>query len=368
MPERTGTELLINLSAIATNYRLLRRCVLPAECSAVVKADAYGMGIDEVGPVLWAEGCKWFFVSQLDEAIRLRGILPNAEIAVLNGLIPKAERVYNSNRLTPVINYLEELELWQNYAHTFSRKMPAILNLDTGIHRLGFATEELQKLTENKSLLDGIDVRFVMTSLSCANVKDAPKNAEQVSIFRNNIAKLTSVFGKRFLGSIANSSGIFLGPEYHLDLVRPGSALFGTNPTPNFDNPMQNVINFGARILQIKDVRAGESIGYNALYTCEKNAKIAILALGFADGVFRSLLSRGYVYIGDFKAKLVGSIAMDIITIDITDIPESIAHTGAMVEVIGPHVSVDEFSSGAGTIAHEILVSIGLKHNRVYVA
>ena len=359
--ERAGATLTIDLGAIARNYRSLRERVAPARCAVVVKADAYGLGVAQVAPVLAKAGAETFFVATLDEAIELRGLVADAGIAVLDGALPGTEAEFIARRLTPVLNDLGQIERWAALARERQR-LDAIVHIDTGMNRLGLPPYEVDRLAAEPERLDGLDLRLVMSHLACAEERDNAKNAEQQAAFAAQRARLPAA-----PASLANSSAIFLGPEYHFDLARPGVALYGVNPTPGRSNPMAEVVRLQARIIQVRDVDTPQTVGYGAAHRVTAPARIATVPVGYADGYLRSLSSHGFAAIGDVRIAVVGRVSMDLITLDVSDLPGERARPGATVDLIGGACPVDEVAGWAGTIAYEMLTSLGHRYARRYV-
>jgi alanine racemase len=242
-----GATLTVDLGAIRANYRLLRSRLGATACAAVVKADAYGLGAAAVAPALAAEGCRTFFVAHLDEALALRPLLPEAEIFVLNGLAAGAELECAPHQVTPVLNSLAQVDAWAALGRRLGRAVPAALQVDSGMSRLGVGEAELDKLGASPELLDGIELRLVMSHLACAERQDHPMNREQLRHFGAARARLPKA-----PASLANSSGIFLGPDFHFDLARPGAALYGLAPVAGAANPMRPVVRLKGRIVQVR--------------------------------------------------------------------------------------------------------------------
>ena len=357
-----GAVLTIDLDAVTDNYRLLRRRAAPAACAAAVKADAYGLGLEAVAPALAAAGADTFFVALPDEGIMLRALLPRARVAVLNGLFPGCERDYVEHRLVPVLNQLGEVERWAGCASSAGRPLPAFVHLDTGINRLGLDAGELARLAAEPQRLTGLKVLAYMSHLAGADVAGHPMTADQRERFTAALARLPKA-----PASLANSSGIFRGSAYHFDMVRPGCALFGINPTPERPNPMRTAVRLMARILQVRDVDSFQTVGYGATHQVRRKSKIAAISVGYADGYLRSLSNRGAVGIAGQTAPVVGRVSMDMITVDVTDCPAEQIQVGTWVEVIGPDRLPDVVAQEAGTIAYEVLTALGSRHARLYV-
>lgn len=350
--------LTVNLSALRANYRLLKSQLKSGECGAVVKANAYGLGVEQVSKALWQEGCREFFVAALDEAIELRTMLPEAHIAVFNGLHDGEEEEYQQHRLTPVLNTLEQCRRFTQSPVT-NRQSPAFLHIDTGMTRLGLSHRELETLTSWR--LETGNWR-PMSHLACANDPAHPKNAAQLLRFHEAL--------KLFPGakaSFSNSAGIFLGGDYHFDLARPGCALYGINPI-NGANPIQHVATLSAPLLQIRILDQDETVGYGATYHAPKGARIAICALGYADGLMRCLSSAGFAYVAGHRAPIAGRVSMDMIALDISAVHESAITDETRAEFINDRQTVNDIAARANTIGYEIFTRIGERVKRVYVS
>ncbi|MEQ8195408.1 MAG: alanine racemase [Rhodospirillales bacterium] len=366
-PEYCGAILTVDLDAIAENYKLLRGTFTGAECAAVVKADAYGLGARMVAPALAKAGCKTFFVAHLQEAIDLRAILPEAGIHVLNGLAPGTGAVFAEHRLVPVLNSLGDLEAWKGFleSQSFKDVPPADIHLDSGMLRLGLPPGEIDTLANEPERLAGINLTAVLSHLACATELDHPLNPRHLKAFKQDLAKLPATPGTRV--SFCGSSAIFLGPDYHFDLARPGAALYGINPLPGRPNPMRQTVRLQGKILQVRDVDTPQTVGYGATHRVTRKGKIATVAVGYADGFFRALSNRGCGYIGDIRVPIVGRVSMDLITVDVGDVPSSQLFTGALVELLGPDRDPDAVAEDAGTIGYEVLTALGSRYHRAYV-
>jgi alanine racemase len=367
-PDRAGAVLGVDLGAIVANWRSLRRRVAPSACGAVVKADAYGVGAAEVAPALLAAGCRYFFVATLDEGIALRHCLEAAnsppvacEIFVLHGAPAGVAPEVLEARLTPVLNTLADVDAWSARARSREMRVPAALHVDTGMARLGLPSDELSRLGDDPSRLDGFDLRCIMSHLACADTPEHPLNVRQRDGFRAALAILP-----RAPVSFANSSGIFLGADYWGDLVRPGAALYGVAPVPGQPNPMRGVVRLDGKILQVRQIDSGSTVGYGASHRAVGRERIATVAVGYADGLMRSLGNRGSGYIGAQRVPVVGRVSMDLMTFDVSGVPETLARPGACIELIGPHHPIDAIAAEAGTIGYEILTALGARFARVY--
>jgi alanine racemase len=358
-----GAILTIDLGAIAANYRLLQNRVGKTEAAAVVKADAYGLGLAKVAPVLAAAGCRTFCVAHVGEAIALRQVLGKAAaVVVLNGLLKDAEGDYVGYALTPALGSLAEIAAWQALCKRRNEKLPCWLHADTGMLRLGLPPDELKTLGDEPGRLDGLDVSVVMSHLACADERGHRKNSHQLAAFADVRRRLA--IGR---ASFANSAGVFLGGDFHFDVARPGVALYGVTPIDGEPNPMAQVVRLQAKILQVRRVDTPQTVGYGAAHRVEGPGRIATVPVGYADGYLRSLSNRGTGYIGNIPVPVVGRVSMDLITLDVTEVPEHLAMVGAMVDLIGPHNPVDRVAAEAGTIGYEILTSLGARYHRAYV-
>ncbi len=363
---RAGAILTVDLGAIAANWRGLRDAGRaggrPIDCAAVLKADAYGTGAVVVGPRLAAEGCKQFFCAHIEEGIALRRVLPDLPIYVLNGLLAGTEGDFVEHDLTPVLNHLGQLNAWRAAAQRFNRPLDAVIHIDTGMNRLGFAPEDAQLLVNERGRLRGLRLSLTMSHLVASEEQSNPVNGEQLSRFRAFVKAMPGA-----PASLANSSGIFLGPDYHFDLLRPGAALYGINPLPGQPNPMLPTVTLKARILQGRRIDALQTVGYGGAWRSARPSRVATIALGYADGYFRTLINRTHVHLAGHRVPVIGRISMDLVTIDVTDVPESESQIGAMVEVLGPEMTADDLAEHARTNAYEVMTALGRRYARLYV-
>ncbi|WP_200305640.1 alanine racemase [Paracraurococcus ruber] len=350
--------LTVDLSAVAANWRLLRDRAAPGACAGVVKADGYGLGAASVGRALLAAGCRHFFVAHLAEGLALRAALgPGPMVAVLNGFAPGEA---GEAGLLPVLNGPGDVAAWAAAARRAGRRLPALLHLDTGMARLGLAPAEAEALAADPAALEGLDLRWVMTHLACADDPAHALNAAQAGRFAALRARLPAA-----PTSLANSSGLFLGPGFASDLARPGCALYGINPTPGQPNPMRQAVRLDAPVLQVREIPAGTPVGYGAGWAAPRTSRIATVAAGYADGYLRSLSGRAIGVIAGRPVPLVGRVSMDLITFDVTDLP--MVAPGDRVQLIGPGNTPDEVAERAGTIGYEVLTGLGARYAREYV-
>jgi len=361
--QHAGAVLTIDLGAVRSNYRLLCSRAQGAACGAAVKADAYGLGAIPVAQALAEEGCPHFFVAHLDEGIALRPHLPPAaDIFVLHGPLSGTEYEFVEHRLIPVLNSSEQVAGWRRTAHTLNRTLPAVVQIDTGMSRLGLSPSEVEQWVAEPDFLRGVELRYLMSHLACAERQDHPKNAAQLAAFNAARSMLP-----RCPGSFANSSGIFLGAAYHFDLVRPGAALYGIAPVDGAPNPMQPVVTLRAPIIQTRTIQSGDTVGYGASYRATGERRLATIAVGYADGWLRSLSHRGFAMIGGVAAPLVGTVSMDTCVLDVSHVSPACTQDGAFVDLISHAQPVDAVAALAGTIGYEILTSLGHRYHREYV-
>ncbi|CDX25353.1 Alanine racemase, catabolic [Mesorhizobium sp. ORS 3324] len=354
-----GAILTIDLGAIRENYRRLKARLAGVRCAGVLKADGYGLGAAQVASALIKEGCDIFFVALLGEGIALRRALgAGPDIFVLNGLPPGSESEAVAAGLHPVVNSAAQLKAWHESARAAGRKLPAAIQVDSGMSRLGMPPAEVEALT--KDAFDGVDIRLVMSHLACADEPANPANEAQRLAFE----RLRGMLPKA-PASLANSSGIFLGSSYHYDLARPGAALYGINPTPGETNPMLPVVRLQAKVAQTRSVEEGAGIGYGHTYRARGPLRLATISLGYADGWHRRAASAAWFE--GVRLPFVGRVSMDSIILDISALPAGRLGEGNLVELIGPSQTVDDAAGHAGTIGYEILTSLGARFHRRYV-
>ncbi|MDX8445367.1 alanine racemase [Mesorhizobium captivum] len=354
-----GAILTIDLGAIRENYRRLKARLAGVRCAGVLKADGYGLGAAQVASALLKEGCDIFFVALLGEGIALRKALgAGHDIFVLNGLSPGSESQALAAGLHPVINSAAQLKAWREAARATGQRLAAAIQVDSGMSRLGMAPAEVEALA--KDAFDGIDIRFVMSHLACADEPRNPANEAQRLAFERLRGMLP-----RAPASLANSSGIFLGAPYHYDLARPGAALYGINPTPGEPNPMLPVVQLQAKVAQTREVEKGAGIGYGHTYHARGPLRLATISFGYADGWHRRAASAAWFE--GVRLPFVGRISMDSIILDISALPAGGLGEGHLVELIGPSQSLDDVAGHAGTIGYEVLTSLAARFHRRYV-
>jgi alanine racemase len=363
----TATGVLtVDLDAIVANWRKLEKTAVPAECAGVVKANAYGCGAEQVARALANAGCKTFFVATLDEARVVRSAVPaSAAIYVLDGFFQNSGEAYAKIDCRPVIGELNELAEWDVFCRRSGWNGGAAIHIDTGMNRLGLTIADAQAIIPRINAGDH-GITLVMSHLVSAEQLNSTINARQLNTFRE-IASLFSGVP----AALSNSSGIFLGQHYLFDLVRPGAALYGINPTPEADNPMRPVVDLKARIVQIRNIERGETVGYGGTWTARRPTRLAIVSAGYADGYFRAASSndgsRGAeVVVAGKRCPIAGRVSMDLMAVDITDLEKNAVRRGHMVTLIGEGITVDEVAHHFGTIGYEVLTSLGRRFARVY--
>jgi alanine racemase len=362
---RAGGVLSINLKALQQNYLTLKKRVSPALCGASVKADAYGMGVEPAAKALWAAGCRVFFVAMPEEGRRVRGILPAAQIYVLDGLFSGEAAFYGEHSLRPALSQVAEVHEWAEWCKRQGKKLPAAIHVESGINRLGLGEAQLHELAKTPEVFSHFELSLVLSHLAKADELDDAFNPRQLERFQS----LRRLLPKA-PASLANSAGGFLAESFHLDVVRPGIALYGGNPFSRGPNPFRPVAVLEGRVLQIKPIEPGESVGYGCSWMARRPTRIAVIAVGYADGYPRacSASSPGdqvSVWWNGHFAPVVGRVSMDMITVDVTDVQGDFGR-GAMVELIGAHVTVDDVARWAGTISYEILTRLGWRCARLY--
>jgi alanine racemase len=358
--EAARAVLTVDLGAIVENRHGLQRAAPGAEIAAVVKADSYGLGLVEVAQALWQSGCRTFFVADPDEGVALRAALAEAAIYVLHGLQGGSGADLADAALIPALNHPGEVAGYAALARARQRRLPAALQIDTGMCRLGLAAGEFERLA--RADLDAIDLRLVMSHLACAEKADNPMNQEQLGRFERLRALLP-----RAPASLANSSGIFLGPSFHFHLCRPGVALYGVNPTPDRENPMAPVVTLEAPVLQVHEVGVPGSVGYGATHRTRSGSRIATVPVGYADGYLRAAGERASARIAGREVPLAGRVSMDLISLDVSALPADAVHPGVMVELIGGPDGVDRLAAAANTIGYEVLTRLGSRFARRYI-
>ena len=361
--ESAQAQLTVRLGALAANYREVLRRAGPAAVAPVVKANAYGMGLAPVAHALAAAGADSLFVARVEEGIAVRELLPQARVFVLDGVAHGTASALLAHRLIPVLNSLEEVAEWSALARREHRELDAALHIDTGMNRSGFSHTELSQLVARlRQTLAGINLVLIMSHLARADEPDRDMNWVQLARFRAALALLPPAHA-----SLAASAGIELGRDYRFDLVRPGLAIYGGNPLPPRPNPYRTVAILTGRVLQVRHIDVGETVGYAASFTAARASVLVTVAAGYADGLIRAMAAKGRAAIAGIYVPFAGRISMDLLALDATDVPAAALMRGAEVEFLGDTVTLEEVAEAAGTITHEVLASMGPRAHRVYV-
>ncbi len=370
-PIHSNGRLTVDLGAIVANWKKLAGKASHGQCAAVVKADAYGLGAERVGKALYDAGCRDFFTATISEGVFMRKVAPGARIYIFNGFNPEGEDTYVRHRLTPVINSPAGVKDWTSKPRD---KLRAALHLETGINRLGLTRDELAWLTASPDIMARLDPELVISHFACADDPQNPMNDQQIDAF---IAGASHFPAAR--KSMANSAGVFLAKRAHFDLLRPGISLYGGEAVNDTPNPMKPVVRLEGRIVQLKDAGKGERVGYGATHLLTRDSRLAVVAIGYADGFHRAISGSGTplrkagiakggeAMVGKKRVAIIGRVSMDMITLDVTDIPARTLAKTEWVDLINKELRVDELALAAGTIGYEILTSLGRRYERIYV-
>ncbi|PBB89393.1 alanine racemase [Mesorhizobium sp. WSM3864] len=355
-------EMVVDLEAVRENYRRLCAIAGGVDCAAVVKGDAYGHGMIACAIALRQAGAKTFFVATANDGVALRTVLQGATICVLGGFLPGETEAFVVSNLLPVLNSRNQIEEWHKAAHRIGRPLDSIIHFDTGMNRLGLLADDAAWLRENLSLLSRIPPILYMSHLSAADDLDFERCEFQRKAFLKAVSGLPAA-----KLSLANSAGVYLGENYLFGMVRPGKATFGINPLTGRKNPMLQPASVMAPIIQVKTIKRGSPVGYSSTYRLVEQAKIATVAVGYANGYSRGGSSRATVYVQGFAAQVVGRVSMDLLTVDVSAVPDWALAPGSPVEILGPNVRDHDLAKACGTIEHEVLISLGHGCARRYV-
>lgn len=364
-PNEAGGILTVDLAAIAANWNALAGMTVPVECAAVVKGDGYGCGLEPVTRTLYRAGCRTFFVADIAEGRRVRAVASDAAIYVLNGVMPGSAQAFAADYLRPVISSTTELAEWDAFVATRNWRGGGALHVDTGMNRLGITVDEAVAIAPRLQS-ENHGFTLLMSHLACAEIPGHPMNDRQIRLFRE-----VRMLYRGVASSLANSSGIFLGGTAYCDLVRPGVALYGVNPTPAKKNPMRPVVELKARIIQVRTINKGDTVGYGAAFTATRPSRIAIVAVGYADGFLRSAAAArskpaAEVVVAGKRCPVAGRVSMDVLAVDVTDLSDGAVRRGDFATLIGGRLSVDDLAAGMGTIGYEVLTHLGRRYHRVY--
>ncbi|MBN8828441.1 MAG: alanine racemase [Sphingobacteriia bacterium] len=354
-------KLIVNLNAVLNNFKYLGNLINPSELCAVVKANSYGIGMNEVSKTLYEFGkCRKFFVANIEEGIQLRKILPEAIIYVFHGMFSNEEEDFLKNNLIPILNDFYQLEIWQNFAKSKNLQLKACLHFDTGMNRLGFNSIDVEKV--KAKLDDSLKIDYVLSHLAWGENKNSDLNKFQLEKF-NTISKYFPEAKK----SLTNSPGIFLGKEYYFDMIRIGRGLYGQNQYASLPTQLENVVSIYAPIIQVRNIYEDSPVGYSATHIMKKGSKLAVLAIGYAEGYMRLFGNMGWVNFEGFKLPVVGKISMDLITVDVTEVPDEYLQIGKFVEIIGKNIDFHNVLVQAGTSSSELFSRLGQRLIREYI-
>lgn len=357
--------LTVDLDALLHNYRQVKKLAGQSNVACVVKANAYGLGMERVAETLAQAGCTRFYVAHMEGAMTLRELIPHARIAVLHGPAQDTALEMAKAGLEVVINDKAQLDYWQGAARQLGRALPATLHVDTGMHRLGFGMDEFIPLFNEPGRLEGIAITQVMSHLACADEPEHPLNGLQhanMCLVRKQLPHLPISF--------ASSAGMFLGPAWHFDEVRPGAALYGIRLTASMREHIRPVAMLTAPLIMVKPVKKGDHVGYGASHTMQQDGKIAMVPLGYADGLPRRLSNEGHVHLTDgarhLQCGIIGRVSMDLVTIDVSQAEEDFLGR-AWVEWIGPLQPIEKVAAEAHTMGYEIFTLLGRRLKRHYI-
>ena len=360
--KKANSFLVIDVDAIVSNYQTLRAKLSRAHCAATLKANAYGLGVTKIASALDKAGCSTFFVATLDEAIELRKILNDNKksILVLNGFLTGTGAIFKRYNITPVLNNFCQLEKWVDFNTTLEKRQKAALHLDTGMNRLGLDNKDIERLVKNPQIFFKANIYMLLSHLACSDEPENTMNKRQLLKFHSLIRCLP-----RVTASLSNSGGIYLGTKFHLDLVRPGLALYGSVPG-HLEHNLTNCISLYGRVLQLREVDKGQLIGYGGTYEVSKKSCIATIGVGYADGYQRSLSGLSTVFHRGSPLPVVGRISMDSITVDVSSLPDNKLREGNFVELLGKNFTIDQAASLAQTVPYEMITGLGRRHFRYY--
>lgn len=356
-------KLVVDLNAIKHNYNTCKNIARKAEVAAVIKANAYGLGQSEIGKMLESDaGCKTFFVAHTIEGIEARKDLSNSsDIYVFHGVAYREENLFEQYNLIPVINDFYQLEIWQNYAKAKAKKLKCAIHFDTGMNRLGFACKDVQKL------LASIDINLVEVCLVLSHLSYAENKNSELNIIQLHQSKEIIKYFKNIPFSLANSPSISLGSEYYFDMIRVGRALYGPNKYAALPDTLKPAVSIYAPIIQIREIYEDSPVGYAATYIAKKGSRLATLAIGYADGYMRLFGNISKVYYEGFYLPVVGKVSMDLMTIDVTGVPDEFLKIGKFVEVVGKNIDFHDILVQSGTSSSELFSRLGGRIIREYV-
>ena len=359
-------RLTIDLDALIANYQTYQDIAPEAEIAAVLKCNAYGCGLAPAAQALRLAGCKSFYVANANEGLQLRAFLNSkggdAAIYVLGGVFEGAERALVESRLIPVLNDETQLDLWRRYAGATGSTLQAVIHIDTGMNRLGLPVEAFESLAKAPERFKGLKIEGLMSHLACAASPDHPMNAQQ----RERFERCRGLMPDAKCG-LSSSAGALLGPEYHFDVVRLGVSLYGVGAFDRPDPRLRTVARLEAPILQVRTAKAGETVGYSATHVFDRDARVATIGAGYGDGFHRATSGKAVAYIDGRPAPMLGRVSMDLIAVDLSEVPETLGKVGDAVELIGEHAKIEDVAMAADTIAYELLTDFGHRYVRRYI-
>lgn len=369
--DAASNRLIIDLGALADNWRRMDKLSGKARAAAVLKANAYGIGIEPAAETLYAAGARDFFVANAEEGVELREVVPDGRIYILAGMWPGNEQLFFDNGLVPIINSEEQLAFFMS-ALSERGDHPCVLHVDTGMNRLGLSAHEAIALANDPARPASFSPVLVMSHLACGDDPSHPLNRRQLESFQ----AVTEAF-EGIESSLANSAGVHLGPDFHFDMTRPGIAVYGGEAVNGMANPMKPVVTAEARIIQIRGVKSGDTASYGASAQFSRDSRVAIVAIGYADGYHRSVSGGGvalrqatpsgaFGFLHGTKVPHLGRVTMDLSLFDVTDIPENRVRAGDYIEIFGDNIAIDDVARAGGTIGYELLTSLGRRYDRAY--
>ena len=361
----------VNLAALAHNLSRIKRYLSPGcEVMAIVKANAYGHGAVEIAQSLARQGIGQFAVASLDEGIALRQASLSASIVILGALFEEQIPDLIAHRLTPVVSDGRILPTLAKAAHSHQAPYPIHLKVETGMGRLGFSPEELLTVLDNPLLHSALHVEGLMTHLADADGADSAFTEQQLAAFRAMLDQVRLRGLTLPLVHAANSAAIVRFPGAHFSLVRPGIMLYGyhTLPASIPDPDLRPVLSLHTTVAQLRTIPKGCSVSYNGTFVAQRQTRIAVLPIGYADGYSRRLSHRGSVLIQGRRAPIVGLVCMDMIMVDVTDLaPVTVGETVTLIGQQGKEsIWADEVADWIGTIPYEVLCGIGSRVPRIY--
>lgn len=357
----SNVKFTVDLDALEANYHKVNSYTAHGNCIPVVKADSYGCGMIESAKRLARAGARLLMVAQMEEAVKLRSVLPKVQIAVLDGLLPGMVPLYIQHNLIPVLSSYDQVQEWATDSGAAIDR-PVMIHFDTGLNRIGMRLEEIDQLAEEKALLKLLNIHSYHSHLACSNMPDHELNHLQLERFKSILQKLPKA-----RAGLAATNGLFLGPDYHFDTCRIGRYIYGVEPVKQAPEKATPVVSMSARILQIKTAKKGETTGYEATYKFDKDTRICTIGLGYADAILVSLSNKGICYIDGHKAPVIGRISMDLMTLDVSNVPEHLVYPGQFAEVIGPNNTINAIAAQCGAIPYEILTRLSTRHKRQYI-